>query len=104
MGKKQNKINEIIANFDFEKVNKTMIALDWKWGDEGVPNIKELKESAIERLESAIKQVLSPDNKEHHNTAWISSSGGLKATAWKNKKDKLEKLQLEFVLTDWDTE
>lgn len=102
--KKNNLINEILANFDFEKVHKTMTLLDWRWVGRGVPSINEIRDSASERLESAIEQVISSKNKEHHDIGWISSSGGLKATAWKNKKGKLEKLSLEFVLTDWDTE
>ena len=104
MSKKQNMINDIIANFDFEKVNIVMKTLNWQWANEGIPNIKELKESAIERLKNAIEQAISPDNKEHHDIGWISSSGGFKATAWKNKKGKLDKLQLEFIVSDWDTE
>jgi hypothetical protein len=102
--KKLNMINEIIANFDFEKVNTTMKLLDWQWAGEGVPGINKLRDSATERLNNAIEIVLSTDNKEHHDVGWLSSSGGLKATAWKNKKGKLSKLLLEFVLTDWDAE
>ena len=102
--KKNDMINEIIANFNFERVNKAMTALNWKWIDRGIPNTEELKKSAIERLESAIEQALSPKNNEHHNIAWISFSGGFKATAWKNKKGKLDKLLLEFIVSEWDSE
>ena len=106
MAKKQNMINEIIANFDFERVKKTMEALNWEWAiTKGIPNIEQLKENAIERLERAIELSTSPDNvKYHHHVGWISSSGGFKAVAWKNKKGKLKKLQLEFIVSDWDTD
>jgi hypothetical protein len=97
-------INEIIAHFDFEKVSKVMHFLDWKWAEIGIPTIQDLKDSAVERLESAIEQVLSSKNNEHHDIAWISSTGGFKAMAWKTKKGKLAKLQLEFIVSDWDSE
>lgn len=102
--KKDDMINEVLAWFDFEKVNKVMIALNWKWAGTGVPSIRELKESAVERMENAIELVLSPDNKSHDDVAWISSSGGLKAMAWKHEDGTLAKIQLEFIVSDWDAE
>ena len=97
-------INEILAHFDFEKVHEVMELTNWTWAGEGVPSIKKIKESAEYHLSSAIEQVLSPSNTEHHEVGWISSSGGLKAMAWKNEDNTLAKIQLEFVLTDWDSE
>jgi hypothetical protein len=35
---------------------------------------------------------------------WISASGGFKAMAWKTKKGKLAKVQLEFIVSEWDAE
>ncbi len=97
-------INEVLAHFDFERVHETMKALDWTWYNEGVPSIKELKESAEERMYSAIKQALDPNNTEHHDIGWISNSGGLKAMAWRNEDYTLARVQLEFVVTEWDAE
>ena len=97
-------VNEVLAHFEFEKVKLTMDVLDWKWAMTGVPTIKQLKESAEERLYDAIKQATSPDNDQHHDIGWISSSGGLKATAWKNEDKTLALLQLEFVVTEWQAE
>ena len=97
-------IHEIIAWFDFEKVQKTMTALDWTWGEEGTPSQFSLKESAYERLKSAAELVLSPNNTEHHEIPWISASGGFKATAWKTEKGELSRLLLEFIVTEWDAE
>lgn len=98
-------INEVLAHFDFEKVHRVMKALNWKWFDTAdVPTIAELKESAEQRLYDAIKQAIDPKNTEHHNTGWISASGGFKATAWKKEDGTLAMIQLEFVVTDWDAE
>lgn len=40
-------LDRIIENFNFERVRKTMLALDWKWfGFKQVPSIDEIKEFA----------------------------------------------------------
>jgi len=69
-------IDGIIDEFDFEKVHKAMIALDWKWaiaitGDDGplklrVPTLDRLKEFARYLLIGSIK-------------TGLCFSGGLKA-------------------------
>ena len=98
-------VNEVLAHFNFEKVHKTMTALNWKWFDKAaVPTIAELKESAEQRLYDAIKQVIDPKNTEHHDIGWISASGGFKAMAWKNEDGTLARIQLEFIVADWDAE
>ena len=103
--KKDDMINEVLAHFDFQAVNQTMKALNWTWATvEGVPTIQQLKESAEYYMNSAIEQVLSSNNKEHHDVGWISASGGFKAMAWKTKKGKLAKVQLEFIVSEWDAE
>jgi hypothetical protein len=40
------KIEDILDEFNFEKVHKAMEALDWTWHDSGVPTIAELRRSA----------------------------------------------------------
>lgn len=97
-------INEVLAHFEFEKVHETMKALDWRWGRKGIPSIRELKESAMERLNSAIEQAIDPNHTEHPDIGWMSSSGGLKAMAWRNEDYTLARIQLEFVVTEWDAE
>jgi hypothetical protein len=106
MARKQyDMINEVLAHFDFEKVHIAMKALNWKWFDTAdIPTVAELKESAEQRMNCAIDQVLSEKNKEHHDVGWISASGGFKAMAWKTKKGKLAKVQLEFIVSEWDAE
>jgi hypothetical protein len=69
-------IDDIIDEFNFEKVHKAMTALDWKWaipvtGDDGslilqVPNLARLKAFARCRLIGSIK-------------TGLCFSGGLKA-------------------------
>ena len=103
--RKSDMVNEVLAQFDFEKVNKTMYLLNWKWFDKAdIPTITELKESAEQHLYSAIEQALSPTNIEHHEVGWHSASGGFKATAWKNEDNTLARIQLEFIVADWDAD
>ena len=103
--KKYDMINEVLAHFDFEKVKQTMDALDWTWrGSKETPTIQELKECAEERMNEAVEQVLSEKNKESHKVAWISDTGGFKAMAWKTKNGKLKRVQLEFIVSDWDSD
>lgn len=88
-------IDDILENFNFEKVNIAMKFLDWRWASIGrVPTINELKESAREQLQNCIKE--AKDNK----TEFYISSGGLKSFYSFDENF----LELEFVLTDWTEE
>lgn len=55
----ETQIENILETFDFERVEKTMKALNWKYSTsdfkEYFPNIRELKKTAKECLENAIK-------------------------------------------------
>lgn len=87
---KQDLIDDIMDNFDFEQVHKAMALLDWKWGmgdKERIPDIAELRKFARQRLKEAI-----------NNPNRYSSSGGFVA-----KQDKDGGLYLGFVLHEWDT-
>ena len=58
----QNKIDEILDNFDFVKVHKVMEHLDWKWSTENgvrIPTIQELRVEARGLLKSTIKENIS---------------------------------------------
>ena len=102
--KKYDMINEVLAHFDFDKVHKVMKALNWTWVDEGVPDVRTIKESAEERMNSAIEQVTDRSNTEHQDIGWISYSGGLKAMAWRDADHNLARVQLEFIVTEWEAD
>ena len=90
---------DILNNFDFQKVYVVMKSLNWTWYPKGVPTVDDITFSARERIESVIKNCLldaKPDQE------YISSSGGLKATAIKNDYGQITFLELEFILTSWD--
>ena len=88
-------IKEIMKEFDFEKVHKTMTFLDWTWGWDGkVPSLAEIKSHAKEKL----KRVCRESNGQ--GRFGISSGGFLGEIV--SHESKI--LRLSFVLSDWDTE
>lgn len=91
-------IREVMEEFDFQKVQRTMEALNWKWFTTGgrVPNIYELKSSAEKYLKETVKELL-----ETHTLKLVYSTGGFSITARKSKADGgLVDLLMEFVLTE----
>jgi hypothetical protein len=97
-------IDEIIQKFDFERCYTAMELLNWEWIGRGIPTVEMLKESAIERLRSAMSGVKDKENRLSVNEHYFSSSGGLKGTAWKNRYGHVAGIKLEFVLTEWDSD
>lgn len=88
----EEQITEIIKEFDFNKVKKIIDFLEWTWAGD-IPTIKEIKKSAIDHLNDAFDICWQYNSEEAH-----SSSGGLKATYFKNSG-----FQLQFVLEEWST-
>ena len=99
-------VDEILEEFNFNKVRKAMWHLDWKWAlaADGIPTIEELKETAERLLRQAAECRLL---KEYGSVDWgtpiLSSTGGFEATAWCDEtKTKITGLQLQFVLTEYE--
>ena len=95
--KLRNKIDDIMENFDFERVHKVMDMLEWRWGSakNGVPSVEELKKEAKRLLVSACVE------KNHIST------GGFKAvfeksTGWGLDNDDDPYVGLEFILEEWE--
>lgn len=95
-------IQEVMENFNWEKCNIVMNLIDWRWFSNTVPEIYELKATALNLINHSIKGVKSND--VHHNSSYYSATGGLKATSWKNRYGQLIAVKLEFVLTDWESD
>lgn len=59
MKTEQDMIDEVMDNFDFDKVHKMMAAVGWKWAKEDggytVPDIQRLKKAARYLIKKAIK-------------------------------------------------
>ena len=95
--KLRNKIDDIMENFDFERVHKVMDMLEWRWGSakNGVPSVEELKKEAKRLLVTACSE------KNHIST------GGFKAVfeksiGWGCDNDDDPYVGLEFILEEWE--
>jgi hypothetical protein len=96
-------IDDILDEFDFHKVHKAMKALDWRWVGNGVPTIDELRNGAHHLLRGAANSRLYEFKNEHWLEGIVNSTGGFQATAYCNEsKSKIIRLDLKFVLTEWD--
>lgn len=81
-------IDEVLDNFDFEKVKKVTDALNGTWSDSDiVPEIYDLRKLARRLLKDAIKENLPQ-----------IATGGFRA----GYSDKI--LSLEFIVAEWDEE
>lgn len=80
---KQELINEVLDNFDFEKVHKVMTFLEWKWFSYSestmeVPSIVKLVRTAQQYLEMAYAGL---EKIEHNEHSYMVGSGGFEAQA-----------------------
>lgn len=92
-----NDIEEILDEFDFYKVQKTMEALDWNYYDspEKVPSIGELRRLARRLLEDVYEACSSavPES--------ITSTGGFEAACKLFPGTEKKYITLKFVVTEW---
>ena len=95
-------IDEVIENFDFKKCHRVMKHLKWGWGfEDQVPTIDRLEESARNRIIGTIEGLKGIKKWSYHRP-YMSSSGGLRATVWKNRYGQITDIQLDFILTEWE--
>lgn len=79
-------VENIMDEFDFDRVHKTMKSLNWEWRDKGVPDITEIRENAIYIL-----------NRAYESESGYCATGGFEAKVTKHG------VSLKFVVADWDT-
>jgi hypothetical protein len=83
-------IEDLLDNFDFQKVKRTMDAVNWTWAStRGVPDIPDLRKQARELLRMAV---------EYPRDHYFVATGGLVV----RKRDGL--LSLTFEVADWYVE
>lgn len=84
------------ASFDWEKVHKTMVFLEWDWRFEGVPSIEKIKEASKELLQQCYNEVTLRDFINKSSVA----CGGLYAnySVFNNYGTWHNELTLEFKL------
>jgi hypothetical protein len=99
--KLQQKIDNIIDCFDFNKVHEIMEHLNWTWATTSgrVPDVLDLKQCARKLLNDVVDNYINNriygDEKIHE---FDVSTGGFKAELY------YEILELSFILESWDEE
>lgn len=88
-------IDDILDNFDFERVKKAMDALEWRYYDspDSIVSIAELRKMARYLLNSANNQKPS----EH----WFTGCGGFEIERWMYPGDTKKYFFLKFVVSEW---
>lgn len=98
--RRQRMIANILNEFDFIRVHQTMVCLGWKWNYNGTPAVDGLRNAARKQMDSAIKGCIGEGTA---NIPYSASSGGLKATVEKNINGQIDFIELEFVVSSWET-
>ena len=105
----QDIIDDIIDNFDFEKVHKVMEFLNWQYWDDSVkgqhvPDIHELRAAARRRIKDALREI-----EKTNQLRMTYDSGGFVATVEIDpdniENEDLKKhifISLSFVLEGWN--
>ena len=93
---KQELIDDIMDCFDFHRVHKCMVALEWGWHTLGkrVPERNEICKAARKLMQSI------PD--KHVCEEFGTGTGGLHVRAFYNNEE-LESMELLFVVSDWSS-
>jgi len=99
-------IDEIMDEFNFATVHKTMVTLDWKWAlsKNYIPSMDELRTEAERLLRDAADVRLDMFKEEPWESPIYCSTGGFSAAAWCDEgKTKITRLDLRFVVESWDS-
>jgi len=94
--KKEDLINEVMDEFDYDKVQRVMEFIDWKWASvDGVLSVGDLKRKSRILLSDCVNGATL------HKQDVIISTGGFKAEAtWDNESNKIYNITLRFVLEE----
>ncbi len=98
-------IDKILDEFNFARVHKAMVALDWKWASSKsyIPSMDDLRETAESLLRGAAESRLGDYKGEHWELGIINGTGGFQATAFCDRtKTRITGLDLKFVVSEWD--
>lgn len=91
-------VDKILDEFDFEKVKKTMDALEWVYFDspDETVSIGELRRMARRLLDEVYDKPPSPE--------YTIGCGGFEAQRYMEVDDPTKYLSLKFVVTEWSTD
>ena len=90
-------INRVVDMVEWGEVHKVMKYLDWKWASsDGVPEIYELKESALRLAEACVAGTIK------HKNGWFSATGGIECDTKFYPETGCIYLRVNFVVSGWD--
>lgn len=95
MKSKNEMIDNIMDNFDFSRVAKTMLGLNWKWCisvDNEVPQEYDIRKAA-RKLMNSIPDTCIKDS-------YFTGTGGLQVNAW-YENTELVLMELTFIVAEW---
>ena len=98
--RKHEAMQNVIANFDWNRVSQVMNYLNWVWRAEGVPDIDKMQSNALFLMDLAYENATKskPVNGVREGFA---ATGGFEAYAY-IEDDRVD-FRLAFVLADWST-
>jgi hypothetical protein len=97
-------VENVLENFDFEKVYLTMRALNWTWGyNVTTPTIEQMKSTARYLMEGAINGAKKSENLRQYEP-YFNATGGFKAYCFINRHKHIVSLHLEFIVSEWETD
>jgi hypothetical protein len=97
-------VEDMLDGFDFSKVQRTMLALNWKWtfAEHLIPTEDELKVEAERLLRQAAKGRLDEFEEYHWEVPITASTDGFEARAYCDEsKTQISGLELVFVVSEW---
>lgn len=93
-------LNDIFDNFDFERVKRTMDALDWKWdvGTSATPDEERFAVPTLERIKTEAARLMWEC--ANMDTDCLARCGFRVKKDFNNPDDPW--MRLVFEITDWD--
>lgn len=91
-------VQDVIANFDWDRVSQVMNYLNWVWRGEGVPDVDKMQSTAMYLMDAAY-HVAARSNPVDGVREGYCATGGFEACAY--IEDGRVDLRLAFVLADW---
>jgi hypothetical protein len=95
----QEDVDNIINNFQFDRVEKVMKVLNWEWIDAGIPSIEQIRDKARSLLIEA-KRYVSTSTK--FESEYRVSICGFTVDAHKVGNSDKVYLRLAFEVAEWD--
>ena len=88
-------IDDILDNFDFERVKKVMDAIEWVYWDS--PD----KQITIAELRKMARKLLNVAYSAEYSDHYCTGSGGFEVERWLYPGDTNKYFSLKFVVTEW---